>query len=548
MKDYLNISELIVEKAQSTPDKKAIIFPKRKKDSYIYEYITFGDLNDLSNKYAKSFLEIGIKRGTKTLVFLKPGPDFSAATFALFKIGAIPVFIDPGMGKENLLKSITKVAPQALIGIPKVHFIRMFYPTAFKSIDIFVTSGNWAFGGEHSLHKLRNRTHKVETWEIFAKTTPEETAAILFTSGGTGTPKGVVYTHNIFWNQTFLLQKMFNLNENDIDVPGFPLFSFFTLSLGMTSCIPDMDPSKPSKANPASLFKIVRDNKATFLAGSPAIWENLANYMITHDKKLPSVKALAMFGAPVSPKLLEKLEDNLPNGNTYTPYGATEALPLCLIDGKTVLKQTQFKTHKGKGTCVGLVVPEVEIKVIQITDDVIKSYDELSIKKPFEIGEIIVSGPIVTSQYYKMPKATELSKIFEGEKIWHRMGDLGYFDEEGRLWFCGRKAHRIEIGDRIDCSVNCEAIFNQHRMIKRAALVKDREGSAIVVERIDGKIPKGKEREQLRADLLKLASSNELTSHIKKIYFSKNFPVDVRHNIKIDRHKLSQQIQLKEHL
>jgi len=542
MKQSLNIAELLIEQAKLRPHQKAVIFPKRKADQYIYEHLTFSDLNEVSNKYAKSFLELGIKKGTKTLVFLKPGPDFSSVTFALFKIGAVPIFIDPGMGKDNLLSSIEKIAPQAIIGIPKVHFLRMFFSESFNSLNIFVTSGNFSFSGEIPLKNLRNRLKKVELDEVLEKTAPDDLAAILFTSGGTGKPKGVEYTHQIFWHQTHLLKEMFGLTPEDIDIPGFPLFSFFTLSLGMTSCIPDMDPSKPAKAKGEKLYQVIKDNKATFLAGSPSIWENLADYLKTNGLELPSIKHIAMFGAPVSPTLLAKFKKALPKAKTYTPYGATEALPLSLIESSTILDKTQYQSLKGRGTCVGHPISAIEVKIIEITDSPIEKISDIKEKSIGEIGEIIVSGPIVTSRYYDMESETKLSKIKDENRFWHRMGDLGYLDSEGLLWFCGRKAHRIQDKDRLDCSVNLEAIFNQHSMIKKSALInigeKENKKAALVIQRVDGKT-KDRNYKILKRELLDLANSNPMTKHIQDIYVTKKFPLDVRHNIKIDRKKLS---------
>lgn len=545
----MNIADKLTENAKRYPSKKAVMFPKKNKgkNSYNYDYLTFRQLENLTNYYVKKLIDDGFTRGKKTLLFVRPSLDFSALTFALFKIGIVPILIDPGMGRKNLLKAISESSPDALIAEPEVHFIRLFCKSTFKTVKHFITTGGFCWGKMNSLKKIKkdfdiNQDIELESENI----SPNETAAILFTSGGTGIPKGVVYTHKIFSEQTRILQELFSLNENDVDIPGFPLFSLFTIAMGMTSAIPDMDPSRPSKANPESLVKNINDTNGTFVAGSPSIWINVANYCIKNDIQLPSVKSLVMFGAPVSNELHEKFLKILPNGTTYTPYGATESLPVACISGKDVLSNTSELTKHGKGTCVGHPVPHTNVKIIKVSDSPIDNFNNIEELPPYQVGEIIVSGDVVTKQYYNMENETKKAKIYEAiesdqKTVWHRIGDMGYLDAEGRLWFCGRKTHRIESYYGTLYSVQCESIFNQHPEVKRSALIevkyKGLKNAAIVIEN-KGKKPKGILKTKFETELSMLSSKYDHTKKIKHIFYHDNFPVDVRHNIKIDRIKL----------
>ena len=250
-------------------------------------------------------------------------------------------------------------------------------------------------------------------------------AAILFTSGGTGRPKGVVYTHKIYTEQTRLLQELFNLTDSEIDLPCFPLFSLFTLCMGMTSCIPDMNPSQPAKADPQQLIQNIMDNKVTFMAGSPAIWEALGKYCEKNKITLPSVKYLVMFGAPVRNKLHKRFSKILPNGTTYTPYGATESLPVANISGKIILEQTAALTEQGKGTCVGVPVPGVEVSIIEISDDIIENISKAKILKPYEIGEIIVKGDYCYHQLLSMHR---------WKQLWQRLRTMNHSGIAWETW------------------------------------------------------------------------------------------------------------------
>jgi acyl-CoA synthetase (AMP-forming)/AMP-acid ligase II len=459
-------------------------------------------------------------------------------TFALFKIGAIPIFIDPGMGKVNLLKAIKDIKPEGLIAEPIVHFIRQFNKSAFNSVKHSFTVGKINIFGTKSIRPFLN----IQGMAPEINLEKNDLAAILFTSGGTGIPKGVEYTHNIFLEQTNLLQNMFNLSSDEVDIPGFPLFALFTLAMGMTSCIPDMNPSKPAKANPKKLVQNIIDNKGSFVAGSPAIWSKVSRYCIKNEITLPSVKFLVMFGAPVSPKVHEEFMKILPNGDTYTPYGATECLPVSCVEGSKLLKGAVEKTRKGKGTCVGYAVPGVIVEIAPITDQEINSIDDIQFLPEFQMGEIIVTGPTVTRAYYGMPVKTRDAKIKDKENVWHRMGDLGYKDDLGNIWFCGRKSHRVTTQEEILSSVQCEAIFNNHPYVKRSALIGlgdcKNQTPAIVIE-----AKKGLSKSILKKELSLLASEHPLTKKIKDIYFDENFPVDCRHNIKIDRLKLKEMAQ-----
>lgn len=542
----MNIAHRLSENAKLFPDKKAVTFPiwNNKESIYTYESLTFRELDIRSNKFAIGLSKMGLQKGDKTLLFLRPGLDFPAMTFALFKLGVVPVFIDPGMGRKNLLKCIKESAPVGLIAEKEIHFLRMFFPRTFKSIKYNVTNGAMVWGKMQSLRRMRkekNQTFKSIRFEA------NDMAAILFTSGGTGSPKGVVYSHQIFDRQTTILRDLYQLTTHDIDLPGFPLFSLFTIAMGMTSCIPDMDPSKPGQCDPKKLYQNIRDQNPTFVAGSPAIWERVADYCIQNNLVLPSIKFLVMFGAPVSILIHKKFKALLPNGTTHTPYGATEALPVTSISGDFILKHTATLSESGNGTCIGKVVPGMTVNIIQITDEIIQNIGDAQVLGENSIGEIIVKGPTVTKEYLGLPEKTAEAKIYEGDEIWHRMGDLGFIDNDGLLWFLGRKVHRIETKDGLMTPIPCEAIFNKHPAVRRSALVGlgviGKQTPVIVIERKDGQFLSGKERSIFESELFSIAKNFPHTARIQKIFLSKHFPVDVRHNIKIDRLKLKEEIE-----
>jgi acyl-CoA synthetase (AMP-forming)/AMP-acid ligase II len=523
----MNIAHRIREVSKRIPDKKSVVMGS---DHSSY---TFKEFEERSNQFANRFKKLGITPGTRTLLFVKPCLDFSVITFALFKVGAIPVLIDPGMGIPNLLNSVKQVKPNAMVSIGMVHWLRRLKRDFFKDVKINI-SLNRVGGSTHYLYEnLESESKEFTPHEV----SMDDYSAILFTSGGTGVPKGVYYTHGILNAQTDALQEMFSLDESKVDLPGFPLFALFTLAMGMTSVIPEMDPTKPAKCDPKKIVKNILDHNVTFVAGSPAIWERVGKYCLQHKIKLPSVKQVVMFGAPVRAEIHEMFRQILTDGDTFTPYGATECLPVSLVSGSEILKQHVPQMLKGFGTCIGRAVPGVALKIIKTSDIPEPSIIELPTG---EIGEIAVSGLQVTPGYFEMAEETKKAKIYQDGKVWHRMGDVGWLDDNKNLWFLGRKAHRVETSDKTFYSIQMEAIFNQHPKIKRTALVRLNVGAKVipglVVERHDREI---KMNESFLKELLVLKDSTDFTKEIQHFFLHAEFPVDVRHNIKIDRIKLS---------
>lgn len=522
----MNIAHRIREVSLRLPEKKSVVLAS---DNSSY---TFKEFEERSNQIAQRLTKLGIGPGMRTLLFVKPCLDFSIITFALFKIGAVPVLIDPGMGLPHLLNSVKQVKPEAMISIGMVHWLRRIKKHYFKSLKIKVSLSPVG-GNTHHLYEGLELEPK--TFDI-ADVSMSDSSAILFTSGGTGIPKGVLYTHGILNTQTDLLKEMFSLNESNTDLPGFPLFALFTLAMGMTSVIPQMDPTKPAQCDPKKLVKNILDHNITFVAGSPAIWERVGKYCLEKNIKLPSVKQVVMFGAPVRAEIHQMFKNILVNGDTYTPYGATECLPVCLISGTEVLKEHLPTMLQGYGTCIGKAVPNTQIKIIKTTDIPEAHIHEM---KEGQVGEIAVCGKQVTSGYFEMPLEDQKAKITDGG-FWHRMGDVGWKDDKGNIWFLGRKTHRVEGTDNTYYSIQMEAIFNQHPKIKRTALVKLQVGNKIVpglvVERHDKKI---KMTDAFLKELEVMKASQEFTKDIQHFFLHPQFPVDVRHNIKIDRVKLS---------
>jgi olefin beta-lactone synthetase len=512
-----------------------------------YVHYTLRELNEKSDLLAWGLESHGITRGTRTVLMVTPGLDFFALTFALFKIGAIPVMIDPGIGVKNLGPCIAESEPRVFIGIPKAQVARLLLGWGRKTVKkvITVAENSSCLPGLElkSVEKAGELSGKGSPYTM-AETLPGDMAAILFTSGSTGISKGAVYTHDIFDHQVRFIRAIYGIEPGEMDCSTFPLFALFGPALGMTSVIPDMDASRPASADPRKLIQAITDFGATNMFASPALINKLGRYGQEHHIRLPSLRRVISAGAPASPEALKSFSAMLsPGVEIFTPYGATEALPVCNIGSREILEETGTLTKEGRGACVGLPVPGMTVEIIKITDTPVAEWSDDLCLKAGETGEIVVKGPIVTAEYYNRKESTALAKVAcpGGDTFYHRMGDVGYRDEKGRLWFCGRKTHRVESTEGALFTIPCEAVFNNHPKVFRTALVGVKKGEktepVIGVEPEKGTSPSeyGKIEEELRA----LGALKPHTAGIKTFLFHPSFPVDVRHNAKIFREKLA---------
>ncbi|MEX0726905.1 MAG: fatty acid CoA ligase family protein [Planctomycetaceae bacterium] len=542
----LNIADRLTQTACRVPHQRAVVFPEKTDAAgrTAYTHLTFAQLDDESRRLAAGLQRMGITPGMRLVLFVRPSLEFVSLTFALFKAGAVVVLIDPGMGMKHVFHCLETVDPDGFVAIPQVHLVSLWSRKRFPHARFRVVVGRRSYGlGPTYADLLAGDASSFQT----AATTARDPAAIIFTSGSTGPAKGVLYEHGMFWAQVDMLQGCYQFQPGEIDLPGFPLFALFNSALGVTTVIPPMDPTRPAQADPKKLVDTMYDQGVTTAFGSPALWNRVGRYCEAERIKLPSsLKRVVSAGAPVPLDVLERMSRafDADEALMFTPYGATESLPIASISHREILSETALVSRQGKGTCVGRPLPAATVKIMQITDGPIDSADKVVELPTGEIGEIIVQGPMVTREYFRHPAGTGMAKIPDDNRFWHRMGDVGYLDAEGRLWFCGRKSHIVETENGRMFSIPCEAVFNNHPRVFRSALVgvgvKRHQRPVLVVEPEAIAWPDSKESERkLRDELLALGREFPHTVGIETILFHRSLPVDVRHNVKISRELLA---------
>lgn len=534
--EHLNVADYLADMAAAQPDKMAVALLKGSK----VKKITCRDLSDKVDTMAAALQEYGFTPGTRVAMMVTPGVQLFVLTFALFKIGAVMIFVDPGIGLDNVTRCLAQASPQAFVGLTKAHVARLLKGWGRPTVQKLVTVGPRLFWGGETYESLLKKGNGRKPQPV--KVEEGTLAAINFTSGSTGPAKGASYTHGMFAEQVRLIRDVYQIRPGEVDCSTFPLFALFGAAMGMASVVPDMDCSKPGKANPANIVKAITDFQCTNMFANPAVVALLGRYCAANNVKLPSLRRVISCGAPASVPTLRTFAPALNEGvEIHTPYGATEAMPLTDICSSEIFADTAAKTLAGGGVCVGRPNPDIEIRVIGITDDPIAEWSDDLVVSANTIGEIVVKARVASREYYDRPAATKMAKITAGDSFWHRMGDVGYFDEQGRLWMCGRKAHRVVTAGRTYFSLPAEAIFNQCGKIARSALVGVvKDGVTMPVMCIELPAGSGEDKDALTGELLALAKSSDHSRGIENIlFYPGTFPVDIRHNAKIFREKLA---------
>jgi len=543
----MNVADRLACVATEMPNTVAVVCPRRSLRSNAirrrsgsgsdYESITFAELDAEATRLARGLIKWGVPAGTRLALLVRPGIDFVAIVFALLRAGMVIVLVDPGIGRKNLVRCLEDAKPEGFVAVSTAQAARLWFRKRFHQARWNVTVGRRWFWGGLTLDALRNLSDGQDV--SLPDTSADDPVAIIFTSGSTGPPKGVLYTHRMFDTQVAEIQSTYGIEAGGVDLACFPLFALFNSAMGVTTVFPKMDFSRPASADPRKLLAAANDWQVTQAFASPAVWRVLSRHCATTGERIGTLRQVFSCGAPVPADLLRATLKCVADGATmHTPYGATECLPVATIEAAEVLAETAAETDEGAGICVGRKFDSIEWRVIRISDDPVSTIDDAEELPTGEIGELIVRGPQASPTYVTHVDANAASKITDGNGFWHRMGDVGYLDDDGRFWYCGRKSQRVETEKGTLFTECVEAVANTHPDVRRCALVavkrRDRLLPVLIVEREKSCVSDNPDR-----DILRLSSKHADMSTIARVLYHNDLPVDVRHNSKIRREDLA---------
>jgi acyl-CoA synthetase (AMP-forming)/AMP-acid ligase II len=560
--ETVDIADRVRAIAADDPGRVALVHATKGLGGRIrYRRHTYRELSERAESLAVGLREIGVAEGTLCSFMVPPGIDAMVLGLGLWRVGAVVVGIEPhSHGLRNVARSLAKVGPEVFFGTARAHAARLAFGWGRGTVRTDVMVGRVGLGRSRMPTMRWLERHPVPAEPARGAISPADPAVIAFTTGSTGAPKPTVLRQrNLAAMMSMVLGHWgYTDGREVVDMLTFPMFWIIGLAAGGTVVVPPMDFTLkgPGDADPAPLVRVIQECGVRSMFASPALLTNIAAHARDAGTTLPTIERIVAGGAEVPGPLFGQVKAVLgPSGEMYSAYGATEALPSTEIAGAEVVGDAGAgagpahaglwaATERGAGVCVGRPLPGVEVRIVAIDDGPIPTWADAAELGPGEIGEVVVRSPHISEEYYRQPRADEENKIAatDGGGQWHRIGDTGYLDAEGRLWLGGRRSHRVVTDRGVAYPLCCEPVYNAHPSVRRSALVGldsagGRRQAVVYVELRPGVDPA-----TATPELERIAAQTEATALVERIVIVDHLPVDRRHNAKIDRPRLAKEL------
>lgn len=518
----MNIVDLLDGEARSRPDTPAIIDGPCGRE----RVLTYAALETRSRRLASLFAEAGLQPGDGVAVMLPMSADLYAVIAAAWRLGLVPVFIDPAAGEEHFRNCVRRYPVRAFVGIPAACLLRLT-SRALRSIPLVFVSGAF-FPGASSLRTAR----RLSLHEGSFPCADETPAMLAFTSGSTGRPKGILRTHGLLLATHTVLSSHVGSGPGEVVVATMPVFALTNLACGTTSLIPAVDLRHPAAIDPVRLIAQMERWRARAIVASPALLERVADYCLASAIRIECLQDIFAGGAPVFPRLLDKLAKVVPQAVIRVLYGSTEAEPIAMVSAADVSPGDVAQTMQGRGILVGRPIPEISLRILHdrwgSARGAVSPTTDPDALPPGQAGEIVVAGPHVAPGYLGGEGDAETKFRIDG-RVWHRTGDAGWLDDRGRLWLLGRCSARIEDAHGVLYPYAVEAAVSSQSGIVRSAFLSHGGERLLVLEARRGVQP------DVQALLGPLG-----WARIAAVVLVGKIPVDARHNAKVDYPALRQ--------
>ena len=517
----MNISAILHDQAVRHGRRPAILQRRR--------VITFEELDRAASAAAEDLEAAGLRPGMRALLFVPMSIELYVMMIGLFRLRAAAVFVDPSAGRDRLDACINRVRPDAFLAIPRAHMLRFSSPVVRALSRKVVVGARIPFLRSVGVRLAREAAPVVPC-------DPGTPAIVTFTSGSTGEPRAAVRTHGFLVAQHQALVESLELSPGDIDLTTLPIFLLANLASGVTSVIPDADLREPGSISPAPVLAQLSATGATRTVASPALLLRLAGHP-SASRDLRTLRHVFTGGAPVFPAVLDTLTRSAPAAIVVAVYGSTEAEPIAQIAHHAISGEDRLLMRRGAGLLVGVPARSLSLRILPDRWSVpLGPWTPADLEREAlpagSIGEIVVSGEHVLPGYLD-GCGDEETKIHVGDSVWHRTGDAGYLDVDGRVWLLGRCSARVQDGHGTlyPFAVECAASYSE--AVRRTAFVQHEHQRVLVVE-----LSTHTDEERAMADLRERLD----WARLDRLLVVPRIPVDLRHNAKIDYPALRQML------
>jgi len=521
----MNIAQIFEQQARTRPNALAIVDARHGRE----RRFTFGELDDKAKQVAALLQSRGVEPGHGVVIFHRMAAELYIFLLALFRLGAVGLFIDPSAGRAHIERCCRMFPPRAFFGSDRAHILRLLSPE-IRRVPLYFGS-SWVPGSVYIFSgRSRNRNKQV------AKIDGDAPALVTFTSGSTGAPKAAVRSHGFLRAQHKAIEQTLRPIPDTADLTTLPIFVLANLASGVTCILPEADMRKPGSCDPRPIIAQIEAHGARSTAASPAFIERLTGECIRLSRPLLSLRQVFVGGGPVFPHLLRRAREAFPNATITAVYGSTEAEPMAEISIDEISEDDFSCMKSGGGLLAGSPVGSVDLRIIRdqwgipIGPITPAEFTEMAVAVN-QPGEIVVSGEHVLDGY--LYGAGDKETKFNVDQVrWHRTGDLGAFDSSGRLWLLGRCSAKIKdrLGTVYPFKVECAVRHDPE--IECAALVAFRGQRVLVLQA----------RNAHTLDCTRFKTQLAWAG-IDRVIAVEHIPTDKRHNAKIDYAELDSLLQ-----
>ncbi len=540
----MNLYGHLQRAAERSPAQVAVYAPDHGSDppGVTHHTITMAELDRRAGALAAGLVDLGVSGGDRVVLMVPVSVDLYVVVAALFRLGAVPVLMDPWMGVARMADCIRRTRPRLFLGIPLAHALFLWRPGLRRLRR--ATVGGKAWMGRHSVEAMIRADAPAPPVRELRSDAP---GLITFTGGSTGRPKGVFRTHGLLQAQHEGTARCMGMQPGEVHMQGFPNMVLSNIASGVTSVIPWFRQGHAAEADPTAMLRQVRRLGVAGMCGPPALLGRLAGYCVEHDQRMGTVRRVLMGGSAVSFDQLRQMDRATRPGASAVLYGSSESEPLAILEGHEEIGRAERAMRAGGGLCLGFPRPGLDMEIRALPPGLhTAGLDEDGLAAAAlpagHVGELVVRGRHVSRRYFGDPGAEAAQKIrTPGGHVWHRLGDLGYLDDDGRVYVVGRVNDTVQRRGRSLYPLVVEPLVEQLPFVRRCGLVghprKGMNRSIVAYEPADhgARRRERREREQtIRAECERIGVIVDQVVVVDRV------PMDARHNGKVERAALTE--------